>query len=276
MKSYTTKFKETEIGPIPEEWGTVCLEELVDFSNGKTSPSRFDGGKFPVYGANGIIGFSGHTNSPKGSLVVGRVGAYCGSIYFSDAESWVTDNAIKGNAKGNTNPRFLFYLLKTLGLNERAGGSGQPLINQSILNSIMVQDPPQIDEILSSLDDKIELNRKINANLGKLASTLFKKWFVDIGDKLPEGWRMELMTGYAATRTSASSTDNASDSAAEVSLLEKTAHSREWAFFFFVVQYVRKSINFNQSKSCGTTIIQCSVRRSGVRSAGAYLAQSFF
>ena len=229
MKSYTTKFKETEIGPIPEEWGTVCLEELVDFSNGKTSPSRFDGGKFPVYGANGIIGFSGHTNSPKGSLVVGRVGAYCGSIYFSDAESWVTDNAIKGNAKGNTNPRFLFYLLKTLGLNERAGGSGQPLINQSILNSIMVQDPPQIEqkqiaEILSSLDDKIELNRKINANLGKLASTLFKKWFVDIGDKLPEGWRMELMTGYAATRTSASSTDDFSGT--EVKFREKTARPK--------------------------------------------------
>ncbi len=108
----------------------------------------------------------------------------------------------------------------------------------------MVQDPPQIEqkqiaEILSSLDEtKIELNRKINANLGKLASTLFKKWFVDIGDKLPEGWRMELMgTGYAATRTSASSTDNASDSAAEVSLLEKTAHSREWAFFFFMLHY---------------------------------------
>ncbi|OGC47490.1 hypothetical protein A2886_01855 [candidate division WWE3 bacterium RIFCSPHIGHO2_01_FULL_42_13] len=52
------------------------------------------------------------------------------------------------------------------------------------------QEQREIAEILSSLDDKIELNRKINVNLEKLASSLFKKKFVSIGNQLPEGWRV--------------------------------------------------------------------------------------
>ena len=52
------------------------------------------------------------------------------------------------------------------------------------------QEQREIAEILSSLDDKIELNRKINVNLEKLASSLFKKRFVSIGNQLPEGWRV--------------------------------------------------------------------------------------
>jgi len=214
---------------------------------------------------------------------VGNIAFYDKSIPFENMR--INSGMVILRNGTDFDSKYLFQLLKSLVIKnqiiELTTGSAQPQLPIRDINFLKLVKPPlreqcRIAEILSSLDDKIELNRKINANLEKLASTLFKKWFVDIGDKLPEGWRMELMTGYAATRTSASSTDNASDSAAEVSLLEKTAHSREWAFFFFVVQYVRKSINFNQSKSCGTTIIQCSVRRSGVRSAGAYLAQSFF
>lgn len=179
-----TKFKETEIGLIPREWNVVDLGCLANFSNGKISPERKKFGKYPVYGANGIIGFSDEVNSSENSIILGRVGAYCGSIYFSNTKSWVTDNAIKCNAKENSESKFLYYLLSILGLNERAGGSGQPLINQTILNLIKVQEPSlteqkQIAEILSSLDDKIKINRKINNNLEKIASSLFKRWFVD-------------------------------------------------------------------------------------------------
>jgi type I restriction enzyme S subunit len=59
----------------------------------------------------------------------------------------------------------------------------------------------QIAEVLSSLDDKIELNRKINANLEKLASSLFKKWFVDIGDELPEGWKDTTLGEFVPIKT---------------------------------------------------------------------------
>jgi type I restriction enzyme S subunit len=74
-------------------------------------------------------------------------------------------------------------------------GSTQPALTIDALKKITLAIPPiveqkQITEIVSSLDEKIELNRKINTNLEKIASSLFKKWFVDIADELPEGWKM--------------------------------------------------------------------------------------
>ena len=160
------------------------LGELLSFSNGKASPERSDNSPHPVYGSNGIIGFSDKTNAPSGTIVIGRVGSYCGSLYFSKNSCWVTDNAIRANAVDGNNSRFLFYLLQTLRLNDRRSGSGQPLLNQTILSSIPVLAPSRpeqraIAHILGTLDDKIELNRRMNETLEAMARALFKSWFVD-------------------------------------------------------------------------------------------------
>lgn len=93
--------------------------------------------------------------------------------------------------------KFIYYSLifnkeKIEGI---ASGSTFKEVSGNVLKSFElllpeISEQKKIAEILSSLDDKIELNRKINANLEKTASTLFKKWFVDFGDELPIGWRM--------------------------------------------------------------------------------------
>ncbi len=98
----------------------------------------------------------------------------------------MTDNAIKAVAKGQNSRRFLYYLLKTLQLNGRQSGSGQPLINQSALSTIKVRVPTAsnqstIAHILGTLDDKIELNRRKNETLEAMAQAIFKNWFVDFG-----------------------------------------------------------------------------------------------
>lgn len=165
-------------------WGQTKLESLVSFSNGRSSPSRENGGTVPVYGSNGIIGFANESNSPAKTIIIGRVGSYCGSLHFSTQNCWVTDNAIRASAKGENDPVFLYFLLTTLKLNDKRAGSGQPLLNQSILNSVPVRVPAPkeqkaIAKILSSLDDKIELNRRMNATLEAMARALFKAWFVD-------------------------------------------------------------------------------------------------
>ncbi|MBI2448434.1 restriction endonuclease subunit S, partial [Candidatus Microgenomates bacterium] len=115
----------------------------------------------------------------------GRVGAYCGSIYFSKTKCWVTDNAITGHTKTKNSSRFLFYLLKKLDLNKQRGGSSQPLINQSILYSLKVAVPTTEEEqvaiakVLSDLDSKIELNQQMNKTLEVIGQNLFKRWFID-------------------------------------------------------------------------------------------------
>ena len=160
------------------------LGELIFFANGKSSPERLDHGRFPVFGSNGLIGKADESNSPGGSIIIGRVGSYCGSVHFSGRPCWVTDNAIRATVKEDNDRLFLFYLLKHLNLNNWRSGSGQPLINQSILNAIEVLVPPHqeqkvIGEFIVALDDRITLLRETNATLEAIAQALFKSWFVD-------------------------------------------------------------------------------------------------
>ena len=80
--------------------------------------------------------------------------------------------------------RFLFYMLHTLRLNDFRVGSGQPLLNQTILSQIPVTIPGpseqrRIAHILGTLDEKIELNRQMNETLESTARAIFKSWFVD-------------------------------------------------------------------------------------------------
>ena len=169
---------------VAGEWRKAPLGDLLSFANGQSCPRRSDSLPHPVYGSNGIIGFSDEANAEKNTIIVGRVGSYCGSLYYSDGDCWVTDNAIRANAIDGHEARFLFFLLQTLSLNDRRAGSGQPLLNQTILSSIPVTVPPlpeqrAIAHILGTLDDKIELNRRMNETLEAMAQALFKSWFVD-------------------------------------------------------------------------------------------------
>jgi len=186
------------------EWKETKLGEILTFANGKASPERAEGFAFPVYGSNGIIGFANETNSEPNSIIIGRVGSYCGSLYFSREACWVTDNAIRAVAINNNSPHFSFYLLSTLQLNRWRGGSGQPLLNQSTLSIIPVQIPPPEEQraiacILGALDDKIELNRRMNETLEQIAQAIFKKWFIEPTKKgkLPEGWKVSKLGDIA-------------------------------------------------------------------------------
>ena len=175
---------EREEQKTARDWHETSLGGLLSFANGKSSPGRSDGLPYPVYGSNGIIGFSDETNADPNTIVIGRVGTYCGSLHYSNRICWVTDNAIRSTAINGNDTKFLFYLLQTLRLNEWRAGSGQPLLNQTILSSIPVAVPHPteqraIAQILGTLDDKIELNRWMNQTLEEMARALFKSWFVD-------------------------------------------------------------------------------------------------
>ncbi|WP_081888946.1 restriction endonuclease subunit S [Comamonas aquatica] len=160
------------------------LEEVLSFANGRTSPDREDAAPVPVFGSNGLIGKAREFNSQPNTIVIGRVGSYCGSVHFSSEACWVTDNAIRATAKGENDPSFLYYLLKQLNLNNWRSGSGQPLINQTTLNAIETQIPSPIEQraiagLVGALDDRITLLRETNATLEAIAQALFKSWFVD-------------------------------------------------------------------------------------------------
>lgn len=160
------------------------LGNYMSFSNGKSSPERNDYDEYPVYGANGIIGYSDKYNANENTIIIGRVGAYCGSVHFSSRKCWVTDNAIIVKCNNN-DELFWFFYLNSIGLNNHRTGSGQPLLNQSILKSIVVDVPSELDYRVSIGNDLFLYNQKIHLNtqtaqtLETIAQTIFKSWFVD-------------------------------------------------------------------------------------------------
>ena len=160
-------------------WRKVKLGDICIFSTGKSANTLT--GNIPIYGGNGIMGYTDNNNN-ENCVIIGRVGAYCGSIFYEKNKCWMTDNAITFMTKENI--KFMFYLLKTLNLPKRKIGTSQPLITQSILKNIEISLPPLEEQkaiagVLSSFDDKIELNNKIIKNLEEQAQTLYKHWFVD-------------------------------------------------------------------------------------------------
>jgi type I restriction enzyme S subunit len=164
------------------EWKENKLGEIVVFGNGKERPKAK--GFIPVYGGNGILDYTNEYNYDGETVIIGRVGAYCGSVYYADYPIWVSDNALAVKAKGKNSSKFLYYFLRNLKLNDYAEGSSHPLVTQRLLNSIDIKFPNDVMEqkaiaaVLSSLDDKIDLLHRENATLEQMAETLFRQWFV--------------------------------------------------------------------------------------------------
>lgn len=121
-------------------------------------------------------------------------------------------------AKNNiTDPHFIYYLvtsdsIRNPAIKSMVGSSGRQRVQTDVVANLSINLPPlstqqKIARILSSLDDKIELNNKINTNLEQQAGALFKNWFVNFepfGGKMPEGWKVgklseiaDYLNGYA-------------------------------------------------------------------------------
>jgi len=144
----------------------VRLGDHLDFSNGTTSPVRDSDGCYPVYGANGLIGYAAEHNASGPLIVVGRVGSFCGSLRYCDSDVWVTDNAMICRPKYSEETRYWYYALHNSGLNRHRAGSGQSLLNQGILRNVSiwvagVSDRRRIGDVLGVLDDKIAANNRV-------------------------------------------------------------------------------------------------------------------
>lgn len=180
----------------------VELGTVLDFFNGKAPPNDEDG-DFVVYGSNGTIGKAKSTNH-ENAIILGRVGAYCGSVEFCDEKFWASDNTIVVKTKDGFDLKYMYYRLKSFPLRSYAGGAAQPLLTQTILRGVrlpVVKDKnrqAKIASILSAYDDLIENNRRRIQLLEQAARLLYKEWFVHLRfpghehtpiiDGVPEGW----------------------------------------------------------------------------------------
>ena len=141
--------------------------------------------------------------------------AYISSLNLNELAFGSTEFIVLRNIEGITDSKYIYYLIispqvREIAIKSMVGSSGRQRVQQSMLENYEILLPSldkqrEIATILSSLDDKIELNRRINDNLEQQAQALFKAWFVDFEPfkdgkfvdselgRIPEGWKvMEL------------------------------------------------------------------------------------
>ena len=117
------------------------LGDVIRFGNGKAIKPGGEG-CYPVYGSNGIIGGSDEFRYENG-VIIGRVGAYCGSVAYCREKFWASDNTLVAfPASEQIDTKFLFYLLEDAKLSRYAGGAAQPLVTRTVLKQVEVHVPP--------------------------------------------------------------------------------------------------------------------------------------
>lgn len=159
------------------------LGDIVNFKRGYDLPSynRIDG-EYPIISSSGISGYHSEYKAEGEGLVTGRYGTL-GEMYYINGKYWVHNTALYAtDFKGNY-PKYVYFLLKCLGSLKTSDKSTVPGINRNDLHELLIpyiepefQKP--IADCLFNIEKKIELNNRINAELERMAKTLYEYWFV--------------------------------------------------------------------------------------------------
>ncbi|MFM6431643.1 MAG: restriction endonuclease subunit S, partial [Dolichospermum sp.] len=164
-------------------WKTKRLGDFILFQRGfdLLAKDRTEG-NIPVISSSGITGFHNQYKAKSPGVIIGRKGTL-GTVHYSEQDYWPHDTTLwVTDFKGNF-PRFIYYFLPLLQLEKYDVGSSNPTLNRNYIHEIIATLPPleeqqKIAAVLSALDDKIEINNRINSELENLAKTIYDYWFV--------------------------------------------------------------------------------------------------
>lgn len=127
---------------IPIDWEVGTLQDIYSFQYGKGNNNPDNGGKYPVYGSNGIIGYYDEFNS-EDAPVIGHIGANCGSVIYAPGKHYVTYNGVICNIKKEFGRFFGYLTLKYKDLQSQTRGSSQPFVSYDMLYEIKTVLPPK-------------------------------------------------------------------------------------------------------------------------------------
>lgn len=158
---------------IPDNWCWVRLGDIISVSSGRglTQNDMEKQGKYPVYGGNGINGSHSEWFVPKDTIVIGRVGFYCGCIHKVINNCWVTDNALIVQVKKDIyDIDFLQLVLRELDLKSTSVSTAQPVISGMRIYPKIIPVPPKPEQrrILEKLDKILPLIDKLEKDELKL------------------------------------------------------------------------------------------------------------
>lgn len=230
---------------------TYKLSDLCEILDSKRKPlSALQRAKkqgiYPYYGAQGIIDHLDDYLLDGEYLLVAEDGANLETrnqpiANIAKGKIWVNNHAHVLGSNGKCPLNLLGFILNNMNISPYVTGCAQPKLNQENLRNIEIELPSHIDSIasiLSSLDRKIELNNKINADLEEMAQALFKNWFVDFEPfkdgkfvdselgMIPEGWKVVVFDNILKVTT----TKTGKEGIPEYSVTNTGIHPRDEKF----------------------------------------------
>ena len=178
----------------PKQWKTISSDMLTE--NG-----------YPVYGANGVIGYYTSYNHEEPTILITCRGAACGTLNICEPFSYVNGNAMAlDNLSEEVDIRYLYYYLLSRGLSDVITGSAQPQIVRQSLAKVKVMYPPlaeqrKIAAVLDKVGDLIAKRRQQLDKLDELVKSRFIEMFGDCIDN-PKGWKTKCLEDIAEVGSS--------------------------------------------------------------------------
>ena len=204
---------------MENKWKKEILSNIATFKYGKMPQKnniidKYKKGLYPIFSGYRTIGYYKEYNTEDNSLIViARGVGGTGEVRFIEEKTFLTNLSISMNLnKEKVDAKFLFYFLKKNNLRYLDSGSAQSQITIRDLENVKIFLPPlniqkKTAKLLSDIDEKIELNNKINDNLEKQAQLIFKSWFVDFEpfkDLEVLNWKKDILGNLVTIRRGSS------------------------------------------------------------------------
>jgi type I restriction enzyme S subunit len=158
----------TWLDEYPADWSSKPLKLLATMQNGDsiTSEAIDETGEYPVYGGNGLRGYTGRCTHQGNRVLIGRQGALCGNIHLVSGKYWASEHAIVATPERAVSPRWLAYVLEVMNLGQYSQAAAQPGIAADVIGKLRVPtpSPSEQEDIADFLDCE---TAKINALIAK-------------------------------------------------------------------------------------------------------------
>ncbi|MDY4350650.1 restriction endonuclease subunit S [Pectobacterium brasiliense] len=171
---------------MSSEWGKKKLGDIFTLQRGHDLPSQERKvGQIPVMGSSGVTGYHDQYKAKGPGVIIGRSGNSMGQISYVSGNYWPLNTSLYITDFKGHSPEFLYYFLKQINFDQFNSGSAQKSLNRNAVYPFEVSFPSRyetqsaIASFLFSLENKIEVNQRVNQTLEQMAQALFKSWFVD-------------------------------------------------------------------------------------------------
>ena len=189
----------------------ITFDEFVRLNRGFDLPeSKIVDGEYPVVASTNIKAYHNAYKVKPPVVVTGRSGSL-GKVQYIDSKCWPLNTSLYSKDFRGNNPKYIYYFLQTMHLEQYNAGAGVPTLNQNHLQRLKIvvhdiDEQKKVSDILSAYDNLIENNNKRIKLLEQMAENLYKEWFVRFRfpgyentkfvDGIPSDWQILRMSDF--------------------------------------------------------------------------------